>query len=132
MLTAVTLTPAGNTSDDVVEAYMAFFGSIKEILRKYGAEVTVLNYGKINRIVLNEGGFGREIYDDPGEDYSPVREPVQDWQIIPLLDPPIELLDKIIKALIEAAERNKEQIARLQFALKLVKALAEDERDNKN
>jgi hypothetical protein len=129
MLTAVTMTPTGNSYDDVMKAYMAFFESIKEILGKYNAEVTVLRYGKMNEIVLNGDGLFREIYDDPKEEYSPVREPVKDdWQIVHFLDNPIELLDKVIRALIEAAEENKEQIAKLQFALKFVKALSEEEK----
>jgi hypothetical protein len=133
LLNAVTLTPSGNSYDDVEEAYMAFYESVKNILRKYNAEITVLNYGRINSILLNGDGFYKEIYDDPNEEYSPVREPIQiTWQIIHLLDNPIELLDKIIEALIEAAERNKEKIAKLQFALKLVKALSEDEEVDKS
>jgi hypothetical protein len=133
LLTAVTLTPSGNSYDDIVEAYMAFYESIKSILGKYNTEVTVTE-GESYTILLGSGGFLRLIYDDPKEEYSPVGESVEDvWQIIHLLDNPIELLDKIIKALIEAAERNKEQIAKLQFALKLVKALSEEEKgENKD
>ncbi len=144
MLTAVTLTPVGNSYDDVIEAYMAFFESIKSILRKYNAEVTVQEYGraslsgkasdyiKFPRLVLNETGFWRENFDDSEEEEKydlPVRVGVRDvWQIINLLTNPIDLLDKVIKAVIEAAERNKEQLAKLQFALKLVKALSEEEK----
>jgi hypothetical protein len=129
LLTAVT---SGNSYDDVVKAYIAFFESIKSILGKYNAEAPVLAYGGGNIIVLNGDGFFKEIYDDPEEEYLPVREPIQDvWQIIHLLDNPIELLYKIIEVLIEAAERNKEQIAKLQFALKFIKALSEEEKGDK-
>lgn len=129
LLTAVTLTPSGNSYDDVVEAYMAFYESVKSVLGKYGAQITA-SEGKNYSIVLGGPGFLRIIYDDPEE--GMVGEDVKDVDvIIHLLSNPIELLDKIIKALIEAAERNKEQIAKLQFALKFVNALSEEEKGDK-
>jgi post-segregation antitoxin (ccd killing protein) len=133
LLTAVTLTPSGNTWDDVVEAYMALFESIKKILGKYNAHVTVVSSSEDNTaIILNERGFFTAIVDS--ESIS-LKEPHDDLPtIMYYLDIPEfpELLDKIIRALIEAAERNKEEIARLQFALKLFKTLSEDEKDDKN
>src|SRR5215207_5361644 len=66
LLTAVTLTPSGNSYYDVVEAYMAFYESIKSVLGKYGAQVTVTE-GDRYSIVLGGPGFLRIIYDDPQE-----------------------------------------------------------------
>jgi hypothetical protein len=119
-----------------VEAYTAFYEVIKDILRKYGASVTVFSIEEENRnIVLYAGGFEEEIINlEKKEKY---RNPIEDWRAVRLLDTllenPIEFFDKLVEALIEAAEENKEQIAKLQFALKLVKALSEEEKgDNKN
>jgi hypothetical protein len=130
------LTPSGSSYDDVVEAYTAFYEVIKDILRKYGASVTVFSIEEENRnIVLYAGGFEEEIINlEKKEKY---RNPIEDWRAVRLLDTllenPIEFFDKLVEALIEAAEENKEQIAKLQFALKLVKALSEEEKgDNKN
>jgi hypothetical protein len=136
LLTVVTLTPSGSSYDDVVEAYMAFYEVIKDILRKYGASVTVFIFEDQNtNIVLYAGGFEEEILNfEKREKY---RKPIDDLRAVRLLDTllenPIEFFDKLIEALIKAAEENKEQIAKLQFALKLVKALSEEEKgDNKN
>jgi Post-segregation antitoxin CcdA len=136
LLNLVTLTPAGSSYDDVVEAYLAFYDVIKSILQKYAAEVVVFDYiEKDNRrIVLYGRGFEEQFYDPENQAFE--TEPIDDLRAVrlldTLLDKPTELLDKLIEALIEAAEENKEQIAKLQFALKLVKALAEEKGDDKN
>lgn len=130
MLTAVTLTPAGNTIKDVVEAYMTFFESIKKTLSKYGGEVTLERRNNI-AIRLNDEGLFRDTYDKDGHTFG--REPIYDEEIVLYyLGSPIKLLDKVIKVLIESAERNRENIAELQFALKLVKALSEEKGDDKD
>jgi hypothetical protein len=143
LLTAVTLTPSGNSFEDVAEAYGGFLQSIKGILGKYHTEVLVekVEYPaevkadnpdwKDFDIILDKHGLWKKSYDDEKEEVN--YELIDDIGIaINFLGDPVKLLENVINSLIEAALRNKEQIAKLQFALKLVKALSEEEKgDNK-
>ena len=142
LLTTITLRPYGNTYEDVVKAYGGFLKSIGEILGKYHAEVIVYRYEftaqekttfgwKDYDIVLNENGLWHKIYD---EDQQEVKyERIDNVEIvINALGDPVKLLENIINSLIKAALKNKEQITQLQFALKLVKTLAEEEGGDKH
>jgi hypothetical protein len=133
LLTAVTLTPHGSSYDDVAEAYGEFLKSIKGILEKYNAEVIVEKKGEPPQyiIFLNDMGLWHSFYNEKEDDveYDLIEDPKR---AISFLGDPVKLLENIINSLIVAAERNKEQITRLEFALKLVKALSEEKGDGKD
>jgi hypothetical protein len=133
VLTTFTLKPYGNTYEDVIKAYGGFLQSIRGILGKYHTKVIVQEVkaedstnGKAWDVILDETGLWQRSYDDEKEEVN--YEPIDDIEItINALGDPVKLLENIINSLIEAAVRNKDQITRLDFALKLVKALSEEE-----
>jgi hypothetical protein len=143
LLTTITLKPYGNTYEDVTKAYGGFIQSIRGILGKYHTEVIVhrvkypaeirtdLPDWKDFDVVLDQNGLWKRLYDDEKEEVE--YEPIDDIGIaINFLGDPVKLLENIIDTLVKAALRNKEQITQLQFALKLVKTLAEEEEGDKH
>jgi hypothetical protein len=133
LLTAVTLTPRGNSYDDVAEAYRGFLQSIRGILEKYNAEVILKKEPDPPKHIvwLDEMGLWSAYYNEKEDapEYQLIENPKE---AISLLGDPVKLLENIINSLIEAAVRNKEQIIRLEFALKLVKAFSEEKGDGKD
>jgi hypothetical protein len=134
LLTAVTLTPYGNSYDDVIDVYGAFLDSIKVVLWTYGTEVkvkTINGFPENKEIILNQEGLWEEYFDT--EEDSRVRVAIKDpLYVVSVLHDPIRLLENIINSLIEAALRNKQHITRLQFALAVVKALSKEEKGEGN
>lgn len=143
LLTTITLKPYGNTYEDVIKAYGGFLQSIRGILGKYHTEVIVekveypaevkadLPDWKDFDVILDENGLWKKSYDDEREEVD--YEPIDDIGIaINFLGDPVKLLENIINSLVKAALKNKKQITQLQFALKLVKTLSEEEEGDKH
>jgi hypothetical protein len=130
LLTVVTLRPKGNSYEDVIDAYGTFIYLVAKVLGKYKAQIrlkTIRGPPYYEEIILDEKGLRRRYFDK--ERNSPmVDRQVNPNVVFSIYHNPYGFLEIIINSLVEASLRNKEQITRLQFALKLVKALSEDEK----
>lgn len=128
VLKAITYVPSGNTLDDIAEAYTTLFDAIKPILKSYGAYVKVgeIEYAESDGSVFAHGDirlgpYG--LYADRPDD-STIETSVRD--VVSDLFKPKEILERLIPALIAAAENNKARIKEFEIALKFVEILPDD------
>jgi post-segregation antitoxin (ccd killing protein) len=120
----------GVTTHDVAIAYQALFDKAQSLLSEYTNYEFYLDVG--------EGGFGKVQLDsimglvicDDNENI--IKDNVSVDSVVDVLYDPMEILENLIGTLTIIAEYNKQQISKLKFALRLVKALSDDEEeDNK-
>jgi hypothetical protein len=131
MLTAHTYEPNdGNTRDDVVRAYQAIFDVIKSRLSKYDSFDLQITVGEEkSRKVFLHSGYGLLLWDDHGKEMADADPSVD--SILDILYKPTKILEEFIVSITGLAEENKEKLAELKFALRLVKALSDDEGEDK-
>ena len=131
MLKATTYQPNdGNTRDDVVRAYQGIFDVIQSRLSKYGREELIITVGEEeSRKVFLDSGCGLLLWDDHDKKTIDV-EPSVD-SVLNILYKPMRIIENLFVTLTKEAEYNKEKISELKFALRLFKALSDDEEEDK-
>jgi hypothetical protein len=122
VLDSITMDVKGATIEDVTAGYEKFFDVIKQVLKKYSTFVVVGVYQH-----EEDGEYvGLEIRLTPtglwSDEFRLDLEDVVGFG----LQPPFQILQNLLKALITAAEKNMEQLKELNIALRFVKALAND------
>lgn len=142
LLTAVTMQPSGSTRDDVESAFTKLFDVMQETIKKYGVWVKVGEIRSYSTPAAKEPILVDEVYLDgdwiiashdveyQGEAYLEPRQTTV-AETLDYLYEPNHILQNMIEELTKAAEKNKEKLSKLEFALKLVKALSEGEQDKK-
>ncbi len=145
ILTAVTSDISDYDQDNLVLMYENFFSALEPYLRKYGITVVVGRKHNDDRLGLSVpislSHNGLRYPTDSDGTLSPmlvmattlyrdrttwVKPTVAD--ILSMLDEPTEILEKFLKELIDAAQKNKEKIQQFKFALGLIKALDEGDK----
>ena len=117
-----------STRDDVVRAYQTLFEMAQSLMSKYGGLDFQICVGeKELRKVLLDSEYGLLLVNDHDmiDDNSSVD------RVLELLYDPLKILENLIVSLTRRAEENKEKLAELKFALRLVKALSDDEGEHK-
>ena len=129
LLRSITYDPHGNTIEDIVDAYQALFNAIWPLLDKYNATVEVgrdLGHNAILKISptshVSKSVLLKSI---DGKRDRPLAFPVGK-ELVPYLYEPKVILQNLILAVSEGAQKNQEKIRELNFALRFVKALSED------
>lgn len=134
LLTAMTFDAEGNTQQDVISAYQTFFDAIKNLLTKYGNSIEVGEFTLMDMdappgqedqywvFLLGKDGMRKSRTDIE----FPVSEVADINEALYHLYDPKRILENLIKALTIAAEGNKQKLAELDFARRLVKTLADD------
>jgi hypothetical protein len=132
VLKALTYQPnEGNTRDDVVRAYKTILDIIQLCLCKYDRFDLQITVGEMESSkVFLHSGYGLMLWDDHAKQM--IDDPVSVDRVLGILYGPMRILENLFVALTEYAEENKEKLAELKFALRLVKALSDDEREDKN
>lgn len=121
----------GNTPDDVVRAYEALFEIARSRMCIYDRyELQICVGEKDSRKVFLHSGYGLMLWDDHTK--KMIEDPASVDSVLGLLYEPMRILANLVVALTELAQQNKEKIAELKFALRLVKALSNDEGEHKN
>lgn len=136
LLKALTLSPEGNTKADVISAYSNFFDAIRDLLGKYGAFISVgsgtywVVYSPDEKetpvhwsLILRKDGLSKA--EEEVDEYKETEVTVE--EVIDKLSDPREILERLITSITYAAEKNKEKLAQLDFARRLVKTLVEGE-----
>jgi hypothetical protein len=132
VLTTLTYQPNdGNTRKDVVRAYESLFEKTKSHMAEYDRWDLQITVGQVeSRIVFLHSLYGLLLWDD--HDKTMIEDPASVDSVLGLLYKPTRILENLFIALTEYAEENKEKISELKFALRLVKALSNDEGEHKN
>jgi len=130
LLRSITYDPKGDTTETVVKAYQALFDAMWPLLDKFDTTVEVgrdIDHNavlKISLVHLSKSVFLTYI---PlvGEGRRPSLFPVHEELVSYLYEPNV-ILQNLILAVSEGAQKNREKVRELDFALRLVKALSDD------
>lgn len=131
VLKAITYRPNdGYTTHDVARAYQALFDKAQSLLSEYSnfdfqLAVGEVGFGKVQL----DSDRGLLIYDDHE---NIINDNVLVDSVVDVLYDPMQILENLIVTLTIIAEHNKKKISELKFALRLVKALSNDEVEHKN
>jgi len=127
VLKAITYDPKMNTEEDLSNAYQAFFDAITPSLKKYGATVQV---GE-----MYEGDSGDDLWkftiDLHHQGLSKNNSELEVYRTVKVNDvtsslyKPTQILENLLRSLIEAAEHNKKKMQEFEIALRIVDALTE-------
>jgi post-segregation antitoxin (ccd killing protein) len=131
VLKAITYQPNnGNTREDVARAYKALFEKAQLLMSKYSALTFQIDVGQglSNKIQLDSDS-GLLIWD--AHQGKIIKDNASVDSVLELLYEPMEILQNLIAGLTIGAEENKEKISELKFALRLVKALSDEEGEDK-
>jgi hypothetical protein len=113
-----------STRDDVVRAYQTLFEMAQSCMSKYGGSDFQICVGEkqLTKVLL-DSEYGLLLVNDHDmiDDNSSVD------RVLELLYDPLKILENLIVSLTRRAEENKEKLAELKFALRLVKGLSDDE-----
>lgn len=134
LLTAITYEPNdGNRRDDVVRAYQALFSAAESIMFTYNDFAVEVGFQRLSITIDNkntwkeysimltiQGLYKKTASPDDLQEVS-VDEVLQ-W-----LYEPKKILQNLILSLIYGAEKNKEKIKELEFALRLIKTLSDED-----
>jgi Post-segregation antitoxin CcdA len=131
VLKAITYQPnEGNTRGDVVRAYEAMFEEARSLMLKHGHGEIQITVGKVeSEIVFLHSTYRLLLWDDHTK--TMIEDPAPVDRVLWHLYDPMKILEELIVCLTELAEENKQKIAELKFALRLVKALSNDEGEDK-
>ena len=129
VLSSLTLNVKGASREDVVRGYKELFVVIQEALKKYDASVEV---GVVQGNEPDEEGYttGDDIilttYGLIAEDFKRRRRSIEIEEIEKYGQfwTPFQILQKLLKSLITAAESHREQLKELNIAMRFVKALS--------
>jgi hypothetical protein len=137
ILQTMTFEPEGNTKKDLIKSYTLLFDSIKPILDRYGANVMVGEKeglkedpfdeegNKLPGIIIH-AGYGIRLNSDFLFAIIDTEDEIVRTSIaaeIHYLYHPIKILENLVIALIEAAQKNKEKFRELEFALRFIRTL---------
>lgn len=127
LLKVITYDPKKNTEEDLAKAYEVFFEAIKPVLKKYGAWVKVGDYyegdpdAEVWHITIGLSHYS--LFKTISElDES---KTVQVSDVVSELFNPTRILENLLEALINAAEKNKEKMKEFEVALRIIDALTE-------
>lgn len=142
LLKAMTYEPKNdeNTTYDVARAYEALLNEAWSLLSKYDLTGSFdVNVGQweydmekqAGTIICFNSHMGLAIcYDVPGR---PIQEPdVSVDKVLEALYDPMKILENLIAALTRAAESNKALITELKLAMRIVKALSNNEEEGEH
>ena len=119
----------GNTLADVVRAYQALFEIAQSKMSEYnGYELQICVGEDDSRKVYLDGGYGLLFWDHKNN----IHDQTSVADVLHILYDATKILENLFVALTELAEENKEKISKLKFALRLVKALSDDEGELEN
>jgi hypothetical protein len=131
LLKAMTFEPKNGVSyDDVIKSYESFLDAIKKILRKYDLSLTIGEKARLSdfdqqvvedNINLDAGG-GLYLWNDEIERAFKVSVN----EVFNDLYPVNKILNDLITKLIEVTEDSKIKLQELNFALKLLNALSQE------
>jgi hypothetical protein len=128
ILKVITYDPKKNTKDDLINAYEVFFEAIKPVLKKYGTGIYV---GDFDEGDPNTGGsWNVTIYLNHNNLYKQV-DAFDDSRIIQVSDvvselfKPTKILENLLRALVLAADENKEKMKEFEVALRIIDTLTE-------
>ena len=130
LLRSITYDPKGDTTETVVNAYQALFDAMWPLLDKFDTTVEVgrdIDHNavlKISLVYLSKSVFLTYI-PLAGEGRRPSLFPVHEELVSYLYEPNV-ILQNLILAVSEGAQKNREKVRELDFALRLVKALSDD------
>jgi hypothetical protein len=127
VLKAITYDPyEENSRYDLVRAYEAILEEARSLMIKHGEAELQITVGKVgSKILFLNRAYGLILWDEHTGDTIDA-EPSVD-RVLGLLYEPMEILENLIRTLTLIAEYNKKKISELKFALRLVKALSDDE-----
>ena len=140
LLRAIIYDPNGNTNDDVIKAYEALFNAIRPLLIQYDTRIDVGKIRHYNDPECKEISYqdsillekvGLILYDEhsvPGLAYA---NSTSVAEILPYVYKPVTILENLIIALIDAAQKNRDKIKELEFALRFIRVLSDDDRNSK-
>jgi len=129
VLDSLTMDVKGATRADVLKGYEDLFAVIQEALKKYNASVNVgvtqgdepdeEGYMTGDDIILTTYGLSAKDFKGKWRtvQIEEVEKYGQFWS-------PFEILQNLLKALVTAAESNREELKELNIALRFVKALS--------
>jgi post-segregation antitoxin (ccd killing protein) len=126
----------GNTRDDLVRVYEVLFSNAWSLLAKYdqigGYDIDVGEYGydaekRLKKVICFDTLMGLSIcYEDHG---NPIEADIPVDRVLDVLYEPMKIIENIIISLTYAAETNKQRLAELNSALKLVKDLSNEDEE---
>ena len=124
VLDSITMEVKGASMDDLMAGYEKLFDVIKDVLRKYNTSIIV----GIHQVQLEDGSLGGEdVFLTSEGGLSTSEGPIElDEFVRYSYSSPFEILQKLLNALVTAAERNRGEMRDLLVALRFVKALAND------
>lgn len=122
ILTAITFSPDQNTRDDLIDAYENFFSALRPFLKKYGTSIRVGTvFHEPTGIDLPIRLSGDNLVLDDIDDSI---HTISISSYLSDLDSPIVILENLIPALIQAAQKNKEKMKEFEISLRFLKALS--------
>jgi hypothetical protein len=133
LLTVITY-DKGNTRDELIAAYETFLEAIQKKLKKYGTSIKVGesyifdDVGNIEDEVViklwSNGLYSHEVNGESVKKTSIAEE-------IDSLYSPKQILENLIPALIQAAEKNKAKIKEFEIALRFAEILPDTDEEKK-
>jgi len=116
------------TQDDLIESYKIFFEQIEPYLKKYLASVTVgegyeETVEESYPIILTKNGLHVDHFGDWFN--TDVKSSIDE------LDRPKKILERLLPALITAAQNNQEKMKEFEMSLRFLKALSDESEDEK-
>jgi hypothetical protein len=131
LLRCITYDPKGDTTETVVKAYQALFDAMWPLLDKYDTTVEVgrdIDHNAVLKIAL-EPDLSKSVFLTyiplAEEGRRPLLFPVHEELVSYLYEPNV-ILQNLILAVSEDAQKIREKVSELDFALRLVKALSDD------
>jgi hypothetical protein len=123
VLDSITMDAKGATTEDVTAGYEKLFDVIKQVLKKYNTSIIV----GVDQVMEEDGTLGGLNVRLSPAGLTTSEGPIElDDFVRYAAQSPFEILQNLLKALIIAAEDNKEQLKELSIALRFVKAFAND------
>jgi hypothetical protein len=118
------------TKEQVIKSYEVFFETVISLVRKYDTRVEIGLQLHNGFEYNNKSKTGYPIrLDDSGlivwHDHIPRKSSV--GEVIDHLYRPNKILENMMLALIQAAEKNKEKVNELLFALRFARALSKED-----
>ena len=131
LLRSITYDPKGDTTETVVKAYQALFDAMWPLLDKYDTTVEVgrdIDHNAVLKIFLDPD-LSKSVFLTyiplAEEGRRPLLFPVHEELVSYLYEPNV-ILQNLILAVSEDAQKIREKVSELDFALRLVKALSDD------
>lgn len=139
LLKAITYEPNDvTTRHDVAKAYDALFKQAWSLMAKYTEEGFEIDVGRLDynmkgheRMIRLIGHIGLSVCDDDTPS-GIIEGDVPVDKVLDCLYDPIKILQNLIVKLTEVAHYNKKKLAELKFALRLIKAMYDNEEEGEH